>query len=157
MQFKHTLQILALFILHSSLVTLPAAVPLRWTVETSRAQVAQFESYRGETLLLEATMQSYGSPLETPVQPSLYWQTNGMGAAWWTAPATASGNVLRATWSPTNDFGGSTLIELNASPWNMRSSVFVSRAVIVSLSFIRRTISIRLVPLTVGSPQRAAS
>ena len=106
MQFKHTLPILALFILHSSLFTLPAAVPLRWTVETSRAQVAQFEAYRGETLDLEATMKSYGSPLATPVQPSLYWQTNGMGAAWWTAPATASGNVLRATWSPTNDCGG---------------------------------------------------
>lgn len=83
-----------------------AAVPLAWTVETSRAQVAQFEAYRGETLDLEATMQSYGSPLATPVQPSLYWQTNGMGSAWWTAPATASGNVLRATWSPTNDCGG---------------------------------------------------
>ena len=103
---KHTLPILALFTLHSSLFTLPAAVPLRWTVETSRAQVAQFEAYRGETLDLEATMKSYGSPLATPVQPSLYWQTNGMGAAWWTAPATASGNVLRATWSPTNDCGG---------------------------------------------------
>lgn len=103
---KHTLPILVLFTLHSSLFTLPAAVPLRWTVETSRAQVAQFDAYRGETLDLEATMQSYGSPLATPVQPSLYWQTNGMGAAWWTAPATASGNVLRATWSPTNDCGG---------------------------------------------------
>ena len=104
---KHTLPILALFTLHASLfTTLPAAVPLRWTVETSRAQVAQFEAYRGETLDLEATMKSYGSPLATPVQPSLYWQTNGMGAAWWTAPATASGNVLRATWSPTNDCGG---------------------------------------------------
>ena len=68
--------------------------------------MAQFEAYRGETLDLEATMKSYGSPLATPVQPSLYWQTNGMGAAWWTAPATASGNVLRATWSPTNDCGG---------------------------------------------------
>lgn len=103
---KHTLPILALFTIHSSLSTLPAAVPLRWTVETSRAQVAQFEAYRGETLDLEATMKSYGSPLATPAQPSLYWQTNGMGAAWWTAPATASGNVLRATWSPTNDCGG---------------------------------------------------
>ena len=103
---KHTLPILALFMLHASLFSLPAAVPLRWTVETSRAQVAQFEAYRGETLDLEATMQSYGKPLETPVKPSLYWQTNGMGAAWWTAPATASGNVLRATWSPTNDCGG---------------------------------------------------
>ena len=82
-----------------------AAVPLAWTVETSRAQVAQFEAYRGETLDLEATMKSYGSPLATPARPSLYWQTNGMGAAWWTTPATASGNVLRATWSPTNDCG----------------------------------------------------
>lgn len=103
---KHTLPILVLFTIHSSLFTLHSAVPLRWTVETSRAQVAQFESYRGETLDLEATMKSYGSPLATPVQPSLYWQTNGMGAAWWTTPATASGNVLRATWSPTNDCGG---------------------------------------------------
>lgn len=103
---KHTLPILALFTIHSSLFTLPAAVPLAWTVETSRAQVAQFEAYRGETLDLGATMKSYGSPLATPAQPSLYWQTNGMGAAWWTAPATASGNVLRATWSPTNDCGG---------------------------------------------------
>ena len=102
----HLLPILALITLHSSLFTLPAAVPLRWTVETSRAQVAQFESYRGETLDLEATMQSYGKPFSEVLQPSLYWQTNGMGAAWWTAPATASGNVLRATWSPTNDCGG---------------------------------------------------
>ena len=96
----------ALFTLHSSLFTLHAAVPLRWTVETSRAQVAQFEAYRGETLDLEATMQSYGKPFSEVLPPSLYWQTNGMGAAWWTAPATASGNVLRATWSPTNDCGG---------------------------------------------------
>ena len=102
---KHTLPILALVTIALP-SALPAAVPLRWTVETSRAQVAQFEAYRGETLDLEATMKSYGSPLATPVQPSLYWQTNGMGAAWWTAPATASGNVLRATWSPTNDCGG---------------------------------------------------
>lgn len=96
-------------ILHSSLSILSssfAAVPLRWTVETSRAQVAQFEAYRGETLDLEATMQSYGKPFSEALKPSLYWQTNGMGAAWWTAPATASGNVLRATWSPTNDCGG---------------------------------------------------
>lgn len=84
----------------------PPPVPLRWTVETSRAQVAQFEAYRGETLLLEAEMRSYGKPFSEVLQPDLYWQTNGMGAAWWTTPATASGNVLRATWSPTNDCGG---------------------------------------------------
>ena len=31
-----------------------AAVPLHWTVETSRAVPAQFEAYRGETLAFEA-------------------------------------------------------------------------------------------------------
>ena len=84
----------------------PPPVPLRWTVETSRAQVAQFEAYRGETLLLEAEMQSYGKPFSEVLRPSLYWQTNGMGNAWWKAPATFEGNVCRAFWSPTNDCGG---------------------------------------------------
>lgn len=84
----------------------PPPVPLRWTVETSRAQVAQFEAYRGETLLLEAEMRSYGKPFSEVLQPDLYWQTNGMGNAWWKAPATFEGNVCRAFWSPTNDCGG---------------------------------------------------
>ena len=83
----------------------PPPVPLRWTVETSRAQVAQFEAYRGETLLLEAEMRSYGKPFSEVLQPDLYWQTNGMGNAWWKAPATFEGNVCRAFWTPTNDCG----------------------------------------------------
>lgn len=83
----------------------PPPVPVRWTVETSRAQVAQFEAYRGETLLLEAEMRSYGKPLSEVLQPDLYWQTNGMGNAWWKAPATSEGNVCRAFWTPTNDCG----------------------------------------------------
>lgn len=83
----------------------PPPVPIRWTVETSRAQVAQFEAYRGETLLLEAEMRSYGKPFSEVLQPDLYWQTNGMGNAWWKAPATFEGNVCRAFWTPTNDCG----------------------------------------------------
>ena len=96
---------------------LPAAVPLRWTVETSRATPAQFEAYQGETLALEAALQSYGKPLEAPSNYSLYWQTNGMGNVWWSVPCTPQirrfddshdstiSNVLFATWSPTNDVG----------------------------------------------------
>lgn len=85
--------------------TPPPPVPIRWTVETSRAQVAQFEAYRGETLLLEAEMRSYGKPFSEVLRPDLYWQTNGMGNAWWKAPATFEGNVCRAFWTPTNDCG----------------------------------------------------
>ena len=80
---KHTLPILALFTLHASLFTLPAAVPLRWTVETSRVDPAVFEAYQGETLELEATLQSHGKPLAAPVNYSFFWQTNGMGSTYW--------------------------------------------------------------------------
>ena len=54
-----------------------AAVPLRWTVETSRAQPAVFEAYHGESLDLAATLQSYGKPVEIDPQAEwhIYWQT----------------------------------------------------------------------------------
>ena len=123
---KNTIHILALFTLHSALCTLHAAVPLRWTVETSRAQVAQFEAYRGETLALEASLNSYGTPLNplNNLNPQLYWQTNGMGSAWWTAPATASGNVVRAIWSPTNDCGAASYSCFIGSPESTYRAAF---------------------------------
>ena len=82
-----------------------AGVPLRWTVETSAANPATFDQFAGATYDLEATLQSRGKPLAITGDPKLYWQTNGMGSAWWTAPATVSGNVLRATWTPACDVG----------------------------------------------------
>lgn len=88
------------------IVTGEAAVPLRWTVETSRVQPAVFEAYQGETLELEATLQSYGKPITNALQDvRIYWQTNGMGSAYWSAPASADGNTLRATWTPSMDVG----------------------------------------------------
>lgn len=86
-----------------------AAVPIRWTVETSRAQPALFDAYHGETLDLAAAFQSYGSPLAITGPASLYYQTNGMGAAWWTAPATVSSNTISAAFTPSLDPGATTL------------------------------------------------
>ena len=87
-----------------------AAVPLKWTVETSRVQPVTFEAYHGETLALEATLQSYGKPVSDTLQDArIYWQTNGMGSAYWSAPASASGNVLRATWTPAMDTGANAV------------------------------------------------
>lgn len=95
------------------LVILPlaasAAVPLRWTVETSRVQPAVFEAYHGETLDLEATMLSYGRPFTAGGEPRLYWQTNGMGAAYWSAPATAVSNRLAAAFTPACDTGANVV------------------------------------------------
>ena len=85
-----------------------AAVPLRWTVETSRVQPASFDAYQGETLTFEAALQSKGKPLEAPLNYSFFWQTNGMGSTYWDAPCPvpsssldgASTNVLFATFTP---------------------------------------------------------
>ncbi len=43
-----------------------AAVPLKWTVETSRVQPVTFEAYHGEELSLEATL------------PFVRWQRHGL-------------------------------------------------------------------------------
>lgn len=87
-------------------------VPVRWTVETSRVQPAMFEAYQGEALDLEATMQSYGKPFEfSSADARLFWQTNGMGSAWWSAPAElktgpeGQPDGYKATWLPEYDAG----------------------------------------------------
>ena len=98
---------IAILTLHFSLLTLhsSAAVPLRWTVETTRAQPATFEAYQGETLAFEAALQSAGKPLELSGIAALYWQTNGMGSAYWETTAAVNSNRLSAVWTPEMDVG----------------------------------------------------
>ena len=108
-------------ILTMSLATLAAlaasaAVPVRWTVDTSRPKVAVFDSFHGETLALEATFQTDGKPLEMTGNAKLCWQTNGMDAVWWTADATISNNVVSASFLPTMDPGASQLIAFLGVP-----------------------------------------
>ena len=87
-------------------------VPVRWTVETSRVQPISVDAYQGEKLELEATMQSYGKPFAIAGEDvRIYWQTNGMGSAWWSAPASVkvgrSGerDTYAASWTPSMDAG----------------------------------------------------
>ena len=89
-----------------SLHSASAAVPLRWIVETSKVIPASFEAYQGETISFDAIMNTYGKPLAEGLDnPRIYWQTNGMGSVYWSAPATAVSNVLKATWHPQMDVG----------------------------------------------------
>lgn len=103
---------LAILTLHFSLLTLhsSAAVPLRWTVETSRTSLAQLEAYHGETLDIAATMLTYGKPLSLDGKTAvLYYQTNGMEQAWWSVNGTCSGSTARVTFTPAMDPGASIL------------------------------------------------
>ena len=124
--------------------TLLAAVPLRWTVETSRVQPAVFEAYQGETLTFEAALQSHGKPLAAPVNYSFFWQTNGMGSTYWEVkvrgegeqrnnstvhldPSPSPTNVLFATWSPEMDVGAKVYNCFIGSPSNIYHAAFQLR------------------------------
>ena len=103
---------IAILTLHFSLLTLhsSAAVPLHWTVESSRTSLAQLEAYHGETLDIAATMQTYGKPLSLDGKTAvLYYQTNGMEQAWWSVNGTCSGSTARVTFTPAMDPGASIL------------------------------------------------
>lgn len=93
----------------NTLITFLAAIPLVWTVETSRVQPATFEAYHGEELQLAADFKSYGNDLAIEGMAALFYQTNGMGAAYWSAPATVSSNRITAVFLPEMDPGASTL------------------------------------------------
>lgn len=131
---------LILTTIHCSLFTIPcsAAVPLRWTVETSRVQPAVFEAFHGESLDLEASFTSYGKPLETPVQGDwkIYWQTNGMADAWWSAPATVQqpttdnqqpATTATAVFTPAMDPGASVVTGFIGLPGENYRAAFIIR------------------------------
>lgn len=120
----------------ASVLRLPAAVPLSWTVETSRVDPAVFDAYQGETLTFEAALQSHGKPLEAPVNYSFFWQTNGMGSTYWEAPAqrgigvsplVGETNVLFATWLPAYDVGARAYNCFIGSPSNIYHAAFQLR------------------------------
>ena len=127
MKTKHPI-LLSLLTLNSSLLTLHAAGPLRWTVETSRLAPAVFDVVRGETIDLEAALQSDGKPFAMDLESvSIFWQTNGMGNAWWTAPAAAESNRVSATFTPEMDPGASTVAGFLGSSGSIYRAAFQLR------------------------------
>jgi len=96
----------------AALAVLASPPALRWTVDTSRPAPAEWVLLRGEARLLEPVLQEARMPVAWPSNTvaTLYWQTNGMGSAWWTAPASlgTSTGQLSAVWSATNDVGAAS-------------------------------------------------
>jgi hypothetical protein len=83
----------------------------RWRAETTDPKPADFPVFQGEYITLQPTLYLYGVALSFPTNATaaLYYQTNGMGAAWWTSPASiTTAGVATANWVPTNDVGASS-------------------------------------------------
>ena len=82
------------------------AVPQEWSVDVSRVQPYQFNAYHGETMELKASFFLRGQPYDVGgADFALFWQTNGMGSAYWTAPATAASNTVSAVFTGAMDPG----------------------------------------------------
>ena len=124
--------LLALLTLHSSLLTLQAALPVKWDVELTAQppQVFTLQRPHGETYELEAVLKNRGKPFEPAITNAcIYWQTNGMENLYWSAPASVSNNVLRAFWLPEMDPGAATVRGYIGDPGHIYAAAFQFRFV----------------------------
>lgn len=81
-----------------------------WTNDAADPRPCSLTVLAGETVGLSAQLNDGCTPLALPANAlcTLYYQTNGMGSSWWSAPGEASTNGrLSAVWTPDMDPGAS--------------------------------------------------
>ncbi len=100
-----------------------AAVPIAWTNAPGMPPHMPPPVPHGSTVELSVTLRGYTSP---PIVPGadvrLWYQTNGMGATWFSAPATISGNVITSTFGPGQDTGADRVSLFFGAPSNVFAS-----------------------------------
>ena len=64
--------------------------PLSWIRTPANPNPAAFSTYHGQTLDLSCRFEGFGELPFSGGGVNLYWQTNGMGGAWWSIPAEVS-------------------------------------------------------------------
>lgn len=108
-----------------------AAEPLVWERRPNRPAPAQFDTYHGETLDFRCAFEGFGAPPfgQSSNSTRLYFQTNGMGAAWWSLPATVSvvTNYQLSTTNyqlPTTNYQLRAIFPPSADPGAERLTVF---------------------------------
>ena len=107
-----------------------AALPEKWDVELAAQppQVFTLQRPRGETYELEAVLKNHGKPFAPAITNAfIYWQTNGMENLYWSAPASVSNNVLRASWLPSMDPGATTVRGYIGDPGHIYAAAFQFR------------------------------
>ena len=102
--------------------TLHAAVPLAWEARPNAPAPASFDRHHGETIDFRCTLTGFDAAFAPAADVRLWYQTNGMGQAWWSAPATVQSNVITATWSPALDPGADRVSLFFGAPSNVYAS-----------------------------------
>ena len=112
---KSACMVLAIFV--SGAAT--ASVPLSWEVKPGHASPVAFDRFHGESLHLSAEFVGFSEPpFASGADVRLWYQTNGMGSAWWSVPASVESNRVSAVWSPELDPGAERVTLFFGAPSN---------------------------------------
>lgn len=76
------------------------AITIKWDVDAADARAKIFTAYHGETLTFVPAFRSDGAVLSNVTASTIYYQTNGMGSAWWSTDG--------LTFAPSNDVGATS-------------------------------------------------
>ena len=100
-----------------------AAVPVAWTNSPGMPPYPIKPVPHGSTVDLAVTLKGYTTPpIADGADVRLWYQTNGMGQAWWSAPATFDGNTITASFGPAQDCGADRVSLFFGAPSNVFAS-----------------------------------
>ncbi len=121
--FKHFVNRLRASVLLCGLLATGAraAEPVEWTARPGDGPKA-FARHHGSTLEFRCTFTGFGGAFAPDADLRLWYQTNGMGQAWWSVPASRSNDVLSASWPPTADPGADRISFFFGAPSNAYAS-----------------------------------
>ena len=119
---KHNFKLPCMILATALATALHAAVPLAWEARPNAPAPASFDRHHGETIDFRCTLTGFDAAFAPAADVRLWYQTNGMGQAWWSAPATVQSNVITATWSPALDPGADRVFLFFGAPSNVYAS-----------------------------------
>ena len=100
-----------------------AAVPVAWTNSPGMPPYPIKPVPHGSTVDLAVTLKGYTTPpIASGADVRLWYQTNGMGSAWWSAPATFDGSTITASFGPAQDCGADRVSLFFGAPSNVFAS-----------------------------------
>lgn len=107
----------------------PALV--QWRADLSSTEVRNLYLRHGDSATLTARLYLRGAPY-TPTNAVCYFQTNGMGRAWWTAPCSIASNTVSVAWTPLLERSGADLyplvIRVDDAAWRAATLLFLRPA-----------------------------
>ena len=120
---QHTIKPLATALAVTLQLAALAAVPVAWTNSPGMPPYPIKPVPHGSTVDLAVTLKGYTTPpIADGADVRLWYQTNGMGSAWWSAPATFDGSTITATFGPAQDCGADRVSLFFGAPSNVFAS-----------------------------------